>query len=187
MNSKVTIILEELSQILAIARICSSQEENILTIAKNLSTSPKILEESRSYELQNDFPCQNAKEVEKLWTTSSGEKSLRPEIEDFSTSISVDPLCTSKINHTKEKDLHSMMKESIEITVDEHQDYIEIWFQEVIRTQYYSLLQHIQMPKQLGWLVLHIHVIIAVTFLYVDMSMFLILLCTWSHWKSFYT
>jgi hypothetical protein len=187
MNSKVTISLEELSQILAIARISSSQEEHILTIAKNLSTSLEILEESRSYELQNDFPCQNAKEAEKLWTTSSGEKSLRPEIEEFSTSISTDPLCTLEINHPEEEDLHSMMKESIEIIVDEHQDYIEIWFQEVIRPQYYSLLQHLQMPKQVGWLVLHIQVITAVTFLYVDMSMFLILLRTWLHWKSSYT
>jgi hypothetical protein len=187
MNSKVTISLEELSQILATAGISSFQEEHILTIVKNLSTSPEILEESRSYELQNDFPCQNVKEAEKLWTTSGGEKSLRPKIEEFSTSISTDPLCTSEINHPKEEDLHSMMKESIEITVDEHQDYIEIWFQEVIRPQYYSLLQHLLMPKQVGWLVLHIQVITAINFSYMDMSMFLILLRTWLHWKSSYT
>jgi hypothetical protein len=74
MNSKMTISLEEHSQILAAARISSSQEEHILTIAKKLSTSPEILEESRSYELQNVFPCQNAKEAKKLWTISSGEK-----------------------------------------------------------------------------------------------------------------
>ena len=95
MNSKVTISLEELSQILAIAGISSFQEEHILTIVKNLSTSPEILEESRSYELQNDLPCQTVKEDENLWTTSGGEQSLRPEIEEFSTSISTDPLCTS--------------------------------------------------------------------------------------------
>jgi hypothetical protein len=187
MNSEATFSLRELSQILAIAGISSSQEEHILTIAKNLNTSPEILEESRSYELQNDFPFQNAKETEKLWTTPSGEQSLRPEIEEFSTSISLDPLCTSEINHLEEEDLHSMMKESIEIIVDEHQDYIEIWFQEVIRPQYYSLLQHLLMPKQVGWLVLHIQVITAVTFSYMDMSMFLILLRTWLHWKSSYT
>jgi hypothetical protein len=70
-----------------------------LTIAKNLNTSPEILEESRSYELQNDFPLQNAKETETLWTRPSGEKSLKLEIEEFSTSISADPLCTSEINH----------------------------------------------------------------------------------------
>jgi hypothetical protein len=187
MNSKVIISLEELSQILATTGISSFQEEHILTIVKNLSTSLEILEESRSYELQNDFPFQNAKETEKLWTTPSREKSLRPEIEEFSTSISADPLCTSEINHPKEEDLHSMMKESIEITVDKHQDYIEIWFQEVIRPQYYSLLQHLLMPKQVGWLVLHIQVITAVNFSYMDMSMFLILLRTWLHWKSSYT
>jgi hypothetical protein len=135
MNSEANFSLRELSQILAIDGISSSQEEHILTIVKNLNTSPEILEESRSYELQNDFPFQNAKETEKLWTTPSREQSLRPKIEEFSTSISADPLCTSKINHPKEEDLHSMMKESIEITVDKHQDYIEIWFQEVIRPQ----------------------------------------------------
>ena len=99
MNSKVTISLEELSQILATTGISSFQEEYILTIVKNLSTSPEILEESRSYELQNDFPFQNAKETEKLCTTPSGEQSLRPEIEEFSTTISLDPLCTLEINH----------------------------------------------------------------------------------------
>jgi hypothetical protein len=113
MNSKVTISLEELSQILATIGISSFQEEHILTIVKNLSTYQEILEESRSYELQNDCPSQNAKESEQLWIASSGEKSLRPNIEEFSTSISTDPLCTSKINHPKEEDLHSMMKEII--------------------------------------------------------------------------
>jgi hypothetical protein len=74
MNSEEIISLRELCQILEIYGISSSQEEHILTIAKNLSTSPEILEESRSYELQNDFPCQNAKEAEKLWTTSNGDQ-----------------------------------------------------------------------------------------------------------------
>ena len=181
MNSEATISLRELSQILAAVEISSFQEEHILAAAKNLSTSLEILEESRFYELQNDFPCQNAKEAKKLWTTSNGEQSLRPKIEEFSTFISADPSCTSEINHREEEDLHSMMKESIEITIDEHQYYIEIWFQEVIKPQYYSLLQHLLMPKQVGWLVLHIQVIIAVTFSYMDMSMFLIFLHTWLH------
>jgi hypothetical protein len=87
--------LRELSQILAATEISSFQEEHILAAAKSVSTSSEILEESRSYELQNDFPFQTVKEDENLWTTSGGEQSLRPEIEEFSTSISVDPLCTS--------------------------------------------------------------------------------------------
>jgi hypothetical protein len=112
----------------------------MLAAAKSVSTSPEILEESRSCELQNVFPCQTVKEDEKLWTTSGGEKSLRPEIEELSKSISADPSCTSEINHPEKEDPHSMMKESIEIIVDEHKYYIEIWFQEIIRPQYYSLL-----------------------------------------------
>ena len=91
--------MRELSQILATIEISSFQEEHILATAKSVSTSPEILEESRSYELQKYFPCQNAKEIEKLWTTSNGQQSLRPEIEELSTSISVDPLCTLEINH----------------------------------------------------------------------------------------
>jgi hypothetical protein len=113
MNSKVIISLEELSQILETVGISSFQEEHILTLLKNLSTSSEILEESRSYELHNDFAFQNAKETEKLWTTTSREQSLTPAIEELSTSISADPLCTSDINHPKEEDPHIMMKESV--------------------------------------------------------------------------
>jgi hypothetical protein len=127
------------------------------------------------------------KEAQKLWTTSGGEQSLRPEIKEFSKSISKDPLCTSEINHLEEEDLHSMMKDSTEIIVDEHQDYIEIWFQEIIRPQYYSLLQHLLMAKQVGWLVLHIQVITAVNFSCADMGMFIIFLRKWLHWKISYT
>jgi hypothetical protein len=183
MDSKVTISLGELSQILATTGISSFQEEHILTIVMNLSTSSEMIKEPKSHELQKDSPCQTAEEAEKLETTSDGERPLRPEIEEFST----DPLYTSETNHPEEEDLHGMMKEGIEITVDEHQDYIEVWFQEVIRLQYHSLLQHLLMPKQVGWLVLHIQVIPAVTFSYLDMGMFLILLRTWLHWKCSYT
>jgi hypothetical protein len=66
-----------------------------------------------SREVKNVFPCQNVKEDDFFLTTSSGEQSLRLEIEEFSTSISANPLCTSEINHPEEKDLHNMMKESI--------------------------------------------------------------------------
>jgi len=51
MNSEATIILREISQILATTGISSFQEEHILAVAKCVSTSPEILEESRSYEL----------------------------------------------------------------------------------------------------------------------------------------
>jgi hypothetical protein len=180
----VTISLEELSQILAATEIFSFQEEHILTIVKNLSTSSETIREPKSHELQKDSLCQTIEGVEKLETTLDGKRPLRPEIEEFSTN----PLYTLETNHPEEEDMHGMIKESIEIIVDEHQDYIEIWFQKVIRPQYHSFLfQHLLMTKQVGWLVLHIQVITVVIFSYVDMGMFLILLRTWLHWKVSYT
>jgi len=66
-------------------------------------------------------------------------------------------------------------------------DYIESWFQEVIRPQCHFLLQHFLLPNKKGRLVPHIHEIIEVIVLYVDMGKFLVLLRTWLHWKSSYT
>jgi len=62
------ISLEELSQILAAAMISPSQKEHILAVAKNLSTSPEILEGPKFPELQKYSPCQSPKEAEKLGT-----------------------------------------------------------------------------------------------------------------------
>lgn len=69
----------------------------------------------------------------------------------------------------------------------EHKDYIETWFHEVTKPQYHSLLQCLLLLNQTGRLVLHIEVITAIIFSYVDKGMFFILLRTWLHWKSSYT
>ena len=76
-----------------------------MTVAKNLSSSLEILEGPKFPELQKDFPCQSTKEAEKLGTTSDGERSLRSEIEEFSTCISTYPSGTKEINHSKEEDM----------------------------------------------------------------------------------
>jgi hypothetical protein len=117
MNAKM-ITLEELSQILAATRISPSQEEHILAATKNLSISPEILEGPKFPELQKYSPYQNMEEAENLTNTPNGERPCRPENEEFPTCNSTDPSCTTKINHLQEEDLY--------------QDYIEIWFQEVI-------------------------------------------------------
>jgi len=140
-NSEVTINLMKLSQILATTGISSSQEERVLAIAKNLSTSPKVQEESRSYELHKDFPCKTMEEAETLRTIFDGVQPCQPENEEFPTCTSTDPSCTTKINHLQEEDLY--------------QDYIEIWFQEVTRSQCHSLVRHFLLPNQIGWLILH--------------------------------
>ena len=66
------------------------------------------------------------KDAEKLGTTYDGERSLRLEIEELSTCISIDPSFPKEINHQEEENMH--------------RDYIEIWLQEVIIAQFHSLL-----------------------------------------------
>ena len=69
----------------------------------------------------------------------------------------------------------------------EYKDYIEIWFHEVTKPQYHSFLQCFLLLNQTSQLVLHIQVVTAIIFLYVDKGIFLILLRTWLHWKNSYT
>ena len=92
MDLKVKNSMRELSQILAATgiSISSSQEEHILTKVKNLSTSPKIIEEPQSHELKTDSHCQSIKETGNLETIIDGE---RPKIEELSTYISTNPSC----------------------------------------------------------------------------------------------
>ena len=118
--------MEELSQILAIAKISHSHEEYILVASKNLSSSQEILEGPKFPELQKDFPFQSTKESEKLGTTYDGERSLRSKIEEFSTCISIYPPGTKEINNLKEEDMCK--------------DYIKNLFQEVIMTQCHFIL-----------------------------------------------
>jgi hypothetical protein len=80
MNSKVTISLEELSQILVAAGISSFQEEHILIIVKNLSTSSEMIKEPKSHELQKYSLCQNTEGDENFETTSDEERPLTPEM-----------------------------------------------------------------------------------------------------------
>ena len=72
----------EFSQILVAAGISSSQEKHILTVVRNLYTSPKDIEEWKSYDpwLQEDRETfidqfdQSTKEIEDSLTISNQEK-----------------------------------------------------------------------------------------------------------------
>ena len=138
MDSEVTINLRKLSQILAVVGNSSYQVEHILTAVKSLSTSLDITNEPKSQEPQKDIPCQIAEGIDNLGVTSDG-KQLKIE------EVSANPLCTSKINQSKEGDLHDMMKEG------EYQDYFESWFQAATRLQHHFLLQHLLLQKQVSW------------------------------------
>ena len=141
-------ILEEISRILALARISSSQEERILTAVKNLSTSLEAIDERKQYEphpqddLQTsiDFPCQVADEIEDSCTTYNRERPLEPKIEEFLPCLSTDHVC---INHSNlcgmtEEDGKHCLNEEVD---QEHHSYIESWFTTIIKPHNSFLLQ----------------------------------------------
>ena len=127
--------LEELSQILALARISTSQEEWILVVVKNLSASLEVIEEPDIHEpcsqddLQPfvDSPCWAVEEIKDSCTTFTGEQSLEPEIEERSTCLST---TLTSILETTYLELHGMKKEDVQHYLNEergqdHHDYIE--------------------------------------------------------------
>jgi hypothetical protein len=69
----------------------------------------------------------------------------------------------------------------------ENKDYIEAWFQTLIRPQYSSILQHFLAASPQETLVSHVRTTIEVSFLYLYMSLFINLLRIWLHWKFSYT
>ncbi|MCY6488027.1 hypothetical protein, partial [Actinobacillus pleuropneumoniae] len=76
-------ILGELSQILAGAGISSFQEEQILTIVKNLFASSEVIEEQQIHEPhpQEDLhPCNLVEETKESWITNNGKKLLKHEL-----------------------------------------------------------------------------------------------------------
>jgi hypothetical protein len=86
-----------------------------------------------------------------------------------------------------------MIKEDMQANnIDEEENqrsigYIEEWLQTIIRPEHHFLLQHFLASKQSDQLASHIQTTIKVHFPYLDMSVFLILLRTWFHWKYSYT
>ena len=115
------ISMRELSQLLEIAKISisTSQEENISTAVKISSTSPEIIDEPKSQELQKDVLCKTAKEDETFGITSEGEK---PETKEFFACKLTDPSYAQTTAQLKEEDMYDIVKEG------EYQDYIERWF-----------------------------------------------------------
>jgi hypothetical protein len=83
-----------------------------------------------------------------------------------------------------------LSKELHGITIRESQgdrDYIEAWFQTIIKPQYPSILQHFLASSPQEQLASHVWATIEVYFSYLDMSLLVNLLRTWLHWKYSYT
>jgi hypothetical protein len=178
--------LQELSCILAAAGISASQEEHILTVAKNLVVSPQ-----EDLEFPSGSYCQFVEETQESWIECNEEKPLEPDIEEFLACLSADPVCTSETNHLEENTLRGMEKEDMLCDLNkegkrEYLDPIERWFQLVVRSHYSFTFNYclISSSKQL---VLHTPVCIKIYLLNPSMDIFLTLLCTWLHWKYYYT
>ena len=147
--------LEELSRILAAARISSSQEEQILTAFKNLSTSPEAIDELEQYEphpqddrqTSTNFPFQEVDEIEDSCTTSDRERPLELEIEEILPCLSTNPVC---INHSYlcgmiEEDGKHCLNEEVD---QEHHSYIESWFTTIFEP-HDSFLLHLLVSNHL--------------------------------------
>ena len=178
--------LQELSHILAAARISTSQEEHILTTVNNLFVSPQ-----EYLEFPSDSSCQFVAETKESWIEFNGEKLVEPQIEDSLSCLSIDLVCTPKTNNLEEDNLHSMEKEDMLCDLNkegkqEYHDPIERWFQLVIRS-HYSFTFHYCLISSSKQLVLHTLVCIKIYLFNSSMDIFLTLLRTWLHWKYSYT
>ena len=114
-----------------------------MTAIKNLNVTPHPQED---LEVSFDSLFQSIEETEESWTTFNGEPPLEPEIEEFSICLSEDPTCNDETCYSKEDDLPGMREGDmqsglIEEVNQEHQDYIEHWFQMTTRLKHHSLLQ----------------------------------------------
>ena len=140
--------MEELSRILALAGISSSQEERILAVVKNLSTSPEEIDETKQHEphpqddlqTSTDFPCQVVDEMKDSCTTFDEERPLEPEIEEILPCLSTNPISISHsglCGMTKEDGKHCLNEEADQ----EHHSYIESWFTIIFKPHHSFLLQ----------------------------------------------
>ena len=123
------------------------------------------------------WPYPQEDEINMACITFDEGQTLEPE---YSPSPNIDSLCILEFD---ERPLGLTSEEEN----PKYKDYIEIWFHEVTKPLYHYFLQCFLLLNQIGRLVLHIQVITAIIFLYVDKGIFLIFLRTCLHWKNSYT
>jgi hypothetical protein len=143
--------------------------------------------EVEDQKFQKQHQEEDLEEIKQPWETFDGEHTLEPDIEGFLPCLSSYPLCTQVTNQQIVEDLDGMTKEDIQSGDNEqvnqvHHDYIELWFQ----TPSFTLQQFLT-SYQSKKLVSHILVSIKAYLPSLNMNLFVIMLCTWIHWKYSYT
>ena len=135
--------LEEISEILAGARISSSQEEQILTVIKNPFASPKVIKEPKFHEepkASTNHLFHSMEETKDSWTISTREKSLEPEIEELLQCLSANPVCLihSYLRGMTKENFNNGLNEEVD---QEHHSYIESWFTTIVKPRHSFLFQ----------------------------------------------
>ena len=111
------------------------------------------------------------------------DQTLEPEIEEFLACISQAPLCIQNFEQAPQEELCVMTIKESQI----NKDHFKIWFQLVIRPQHHSIFQHSLASNLYDQLTFHVQTFIKVYFSNLDMSLLMILLRKWMHWKFSYT
>lgn len=112
------------------------------------------------------------------------EQGLEPEIEEFLACLV--PLGTQENQAPNYEDLQGTKGEEVQDNYIKR-DYIEDWFQSIVRPRYDYVLQLFMMMDQGKLLPLHVYTITQVPFPHKDMHEIFIMLHTWFHWKFSYT
>ena len=125
--------------------------------------------QEENLELSSSYLCE---EVNESRITCNEDQALEPEIEKFLSCISQYPLFIQDFEQVRQEEFCAM-------TINESQtnkDHLKIWFQLVIRSQHYSILQHSFSSNLYDQINFHVQTFIKVYFSNLDMSLHMILL-----------
>ena len=136
--------------------------------------------QEENLEISSSYLCEK---VNESWITCNEDQTLEPEIEEFLACITQDPLCIHDFEQLPQEELCDM-------TIKENKtdkDHFKIWFQLVIRLQHHSPFQHSLALNLYDQLIFHVQAFIKIYFSNLDVSLLMILLRKWMHWKFSYT
>ena len=126
------------------------------------------------------------------WAALDEGKTSKSEIERAPSWLPSNPPCIQEKNQQKDEDVKVMVEEYMKNDPDQKKDqgnhsYIEIWFQTVTKLQHHSLPQLYLILSKSNHLVSEIQVHVKAYIASLHIILFVILMCTWLHWKYSYT
>jgi len=132
------------------------------------------------------------KKTTKPWAAIDEEHTSKLEIERIPSWLPSNPPCIQENNQQKEEDLKLMVEEDMKNDPNQQVDqgrhnYIEIWFQTIIKLSQYPLLQLCLISSKSSHLISQIQVNVKAYISTLHISFSTILMCTWLHWKYSYT